>query len=253
MSLSIEEQLTAVRSLDTLDRARWAAEERLESLPKQLAEERAAVAGAVAEQTRLEGELAAAQARVREGERELAVIERRRKRAADRMPYLTSSTQIEATQREVAKLEEERDAVELATLEVMEEVETLEGGLAAARDLAETVARAIAKREADWAAEKGSLEAVVAEKAAAREAVVAPLSAELMRMYRGGVKASSLGKRTKAGATTVDGATCNTCWAEVPRRWVNETIARRAIYTCQNCKRIVLADPADPEPATAPA
>jgi len=248
MSLSIEEQLAAVRNLDALDRARWAAERELEATPLQLVEERAAVAAAGAERDRLAVALKAAQATVREGERDLSVLERRRKRAADRMPYLTSSTQIEATQREVATLGDERDELETTILEGMEVVEGLEGDFAAATSSAALLDGALGERTASWEARRGSLEAIVAEKSAARDVVAAPLPSELMRMYRAGVKASASGRRDPAGATTVDGATCNTCWAEVPRRWVNETIARKQIYACQTCKRIVLADPAPPAP-----
>ncbi len=44
-------------------------------------------------------------------------------------------------------------------------------------------------------------------------------------------------------------ATCDTCWAEIPRRWINETIARKGLYSCQTCKRIVIADRVVREPS----
>lgn len=248
MPLTVNDQIEAIRALNLLDKARWAAEDELASTPKQLEEEQGAVGASIADRDRLATELTAAQARVRGGEREIDELERRQKRASDRMPNLTSSSQIEATEREVARLIEEREEIEMTTLEVMEEVDGLKGQLQAATELAESVGAVLTKRAGAWGARKVSLEQTVAEKAAAREIVVAPLSSELMRLYRAGVNASNVG-RGKGGATTETDATCDTCWAEIPRRWINETIARKGLYSCQTCKRIIIADRVVKEPS----
>ena len=162
------------------------------------------------------------------------------------MPNLTSSAQIEATQREIAGLGDQYDELEMSVLERMELVDTLTKSLDAATALSARIEPALAEREKTWAIRKSELDADVARLTSAREAVANPLPADLIRMYRSGIKASS-GRRAPGGATTVTGATCDTCWAEFPRRWVNETIARKAVYACQTCKRVLLADAAPPE------
>ena len=248
MPLTISEQLTAIARLDALDRAVWKAEQELEHTPTQLAEERGAVKMTVAERDRLAAALAAAQAGVRDGERDLAALNRRRTRAQDRVPLLTSQSQIEATQREIAAIGEEADEVELATLEGMEQVDDLRGQHATAAAQVTLLEGALERRSAAWASRELTLRPKIAALSAEREPLVAPLGSELMRVYRGGVRASSMGKREPAGATGVTGVTCDTCWAEVPARWVNETIARKVVHACQVCKRILLVDAATPSP-----
>lgn len=246
MTLSIDDQLAAIKQLHDLDQARFAAQDELDSTPPRIAEESDAVSAAGREKVRLQAELSAAQASVRDGERDLAALERRRERAEARIPHLTSAEQIEATQREIGGLGEQYDELEMDVFERMEAADTLTSSLDAATLLCARVEPALAERMKVWTTRKAELDAEVARLTAAHETVTAPLPADLMRMYRSGIKASS-GRRAPGGATTVTGATCDTCWAEFPRRWVNETIARKSIYACQTCKRVLLADAAPPD------
>ena len=187
---------------------------------------------------------------IREGEREIDVIARKYKRAADRMPHLAVSSQIEATQREMAGHAEARDALEMTVLEAMELADEQAVALAGAAELVASLEGVLAERTAAWEARAGGLQETAGRLAHVREEVASPLPSDLMRRYRGGVNASSAGRRVKGGATTVSDATCDTCWAQIPRRWVNETLARKAVYCCQTCKRVLLVDPEVAEEAS---
>jgi predicted nucleic acid-binding Zn-ribbon protein len=246
MPLTIDEELGAIRRLHNLDTARWAAEGELERTPKLLREERGAVDATEVEKDRLEVDLKLKQAQVREGEQDLSARQARLDRARGRIPFLTSATQIETTEREIATRVDGCDLLEGEILEMMEEADDLEAGLRTVRDQVALLVPALAERTEAWDSRRVTLEEQVAQLTGAREEVIAPLSSELQRLYRGGVRAST-GRREKGGATTVKGTTCDTCWAEVPARWINQTITRKQVHCCQTCKRILLVDPTPDE------
>jgi predicted nucleic acid-binding Zn-ribbon protein len=248
--LEIADQVRSLLHLQTLDAERYDLRTELAATPKALAAERGALDGAIGRRDATGVEVKDKKKAIGADERAMEGVERRRDRAKKRMPNLSTSTQIEATQREIATLTEEAGEFEEKILLGMEELEELEASLEQQTQAVDAEEAALAGRLQTWTDRNVVLSARLTELDAEREPRFASLRADIARRY---VLAWSQRYKPPSGVTKVDGFMCVTCEGRVSPRWIQESKNHTAIHACDNCKRLLMYDPdAVPEPPPAP-
>lgn len=247
MVQDVASELRSLIRLQALDAERYLLRTERDGTPVLIQAGRAALATAAAECEDVAAQLAARKKAVSASERAFEDVERRLLRARQRMPNLISSTQIEATQREIATLGAEKGRLE----------EEILVGMGAAEELEESVAgqrRSLEAREAEiealaltWSAR----EPVVQERLAWIEATRAPIEAglrqDVLRRYNLGWAQR---RKPPAGITTVEGFICTSCGGRVSPLWVQESRICREVHACESCKRIIVFDPDAAPPAS---
>lgn len=146
--------------------------------------------------------------------------------------------ELQGLQADVAQLGRQRDAQELALLEVLEELDPLE------KERAETQAQFSETRQA-WEArqesllsEQGVLEREVADLTARRDAQAAALPPGELALYEQ-VRARNAQGRA---AARVRNDTCESCRVGLPRRVVQELRAATHLLRCPNCALILILE-----------
>ncbi len=246
--LEIADQVRSLLRLNALDQERHEVQAELTATPKALATARVELDRAAAGRDATEAACKVKKKAIATDERQMESVERRRDRAKGRMPNLISSTQIEATQREIAALSEEAGQLEEKVLEGMEELEELQASLEEQRQAVDEGEGALAARVEEWADREAVLRARLDELNTAREPVADTLRSDVARRY-----ALAWGRSWKppSGITTVDGFICVTCKGRVSPKWIQESLNHRALHACDNCKRLLVYDP-DAEPESEP-
>ena len=247
----IVEEVRNLVLLDRLDHEWWTCKQELEATPRAIVSEQATADAlrATAEATRQQ--LAATRKAVASGEADLASTEKRRNRAIKRMPTMMTSTQIEATQREITTLSGEAEALEEAILEGMELTEELEARLAAEDQAVADADAALVTRRAVWLERSSALDARCLTLEVERDPVEKGLRADAGRGYKVGWR---LGRfNPPSGITGVKGYVCGTCHNRVSPLWVQESQKWAGLHACDTCKRVIVFDPDAPPPVAAPA
>jgi predicted nucleic acid-binding Zn-ribbon protein len=245
--------LAQLVDLDALDQELLALRAEQAKTPVGLAARKAEIGSAGEARDAIAQRLASHGARQRELERELEGVEKRAQRARDRLPVLSTSEQIAATEREILHLGEQRDEHEFAILEEMEQVDVLKAQLSSAD---EALARANASLSQDseaWSARSAAVAARVTELEAAIAALTPQIAHDGYKAYRIGFE--NRNNRNHIGVTRTDGIMCVQCRTEVPARWVNEARRGEGIHRCPGCKRVLVgaAPKADTDDDGAPA
>ena len=244
--LEIADQVRSLLRLQILDGERHELRTELAATPRALAATREEVDAASAVRDATEAACKAKKKAVAGDERAMEGVERRRDRAKKRMPNLSTSTQIEATQREIATLTEEASQLEEQILIGMDEQEELEATFAEQVDAVAAAEAALAGRVQAWAERQAVLTARLAELDAAREPRFEALRTDIARRY---TLAWAQRYKPAGGITRVDGFICVTCNGRVSPKWIQESKNHAAIHACDNCKRLLVYDPdAVPEP-----
>lgn len=235
------------RALDAL-RALSAIDGELYRLDTELHDEPAALAAATKDRDRqrqaaqqAEHEAAAESSQQRTLEAELAEVERRGKRARDRLAVLTTAQQIASTEREVEDLKGQASELESKVLASMERVEGAETRGRTHRRLEAEIGGLLAAREAKWHARSPVAQAERATWASRRAETVVLIPTDILRMYTIGLGDKRFSP--PSGLCVVDGATCSTCHTRSPPLWLQESRQRRAIHACEGCRRILLVEP----------
>ncbi len=238
--------LASLITLDALDQELLALRAEAARVPAELAARQTEIGEASKARDALTETLGAKRSAQREAERELEDVERRTERAHKRMENLFTNEQIAATQREIAQLGDRQDALEGTILELMEEVDDLEGRESSANEAIDGAQASLDADSAAWEARNG----VVTARIAALEGEVAALKptidGEAMKAYVIGFE--NRRNRHHRGVTWTEGIMCTQCRTEAPARWVNEAMNGDGIHRCLGCKRVLVgAAPVDDE------
>ncbi len=156
------------------------------------------------------GALEDAQAELKRVESDVAVVEARIARDAERLQSSSSVKDVQALEQELAALSRRRDELEEIELVVMERVEEQESALAEVRAQIDEVEARIAATTAERDEALAALEKDRAHNAAARETIAAKVPAALLELYekqraRYGVGASHL----RGGVSSASGVALN--------------------------------------------
>ncbi len=243
--MDVRSQITTILRLDALDQTAWGLEQEALAEPQGISAEELRLADFFTEQEALQGKRNHSRRTLSDNERMLEDVETRQKRASGRMALLVTSTQIEATQREIASLEQQRSDLEDYILEGMDALEGLDAELEVVAQRLDEGLQALADRKQRWTSRRSALEAQQQALRSERDPLFATLNSEARRTYEVGWDASLRGQRMPpAGITQVDGDICVTCRKRVPPLWINEVKSFRALHSCDGCKRLL----AIPEP-----
>ncbi len=237
-------QQQTVRSLlvlNGIDRQRYVLQTELEQTPRRLAQGDVELASADEESAEAARMLVAAEDGLALSEAELVTTESRRQRAQERLPMLTTTEQVEATQREISVLGEALDELELQILEKMEALDALRDRAQNLSGEAERRRRELASDRSSWEGREPLARSEMQKLDAARAPIVADMRSDFLRRYQ--LAWRQKGRKSPSGVTGVDGQVCMTCNTEISARWIQESKAWSAIHSCQTCKRLVLFDP----------
>lgn len=241
----IQSTLDALLRLSEIDYALHRLDQELHNVPAALGTIEAEIRGLRAQIAGVDARRAEAQNVQSRMESELADVEKRRRRARERIAALTTAQQIATTEREIDDLGVQASSLES---EVLERLDALDGIDAEGKDLGARLGEAearLAEMRQQWI-ERGPV--ATAERsawAARREAAVPGIPGEVLRTYQIG-----LGDRRfspPSGLTRIDGTSCHICHTRPPPLWLQESRQRRAIHACEGCRRILMVDP-NPSP-----
>jgi predicted nucleic acid-binding Zn-ribbon protein len=242
MNPDIQAAHAALNQLDVIDRELDALKAEAKRTPGELKEEHAAVSALDELRVAAAAALVLTEGKQRDAERSLEKLEKRIKKAQDRLPSLGTMGQIEATQREIAAVGAEAGEVETRILELMEQAEDQETDLAAQVERLANARALVAGHEASWLERKPVLAARVGVLDADRVAPAAVLRPDVTRRYQLGRNQSQWKVRT--GLTWVQAdRVCRTCRTQVSARWLQECAAHTAYHACDSCKRMLVPPP----------
>jgi predicted nucleic acid-binding Zn-ribbon protein len=241
----LRELARTLRRLDEVDRELFGIRGELLAGPRRVADLRGASEAATASLSAAEAVLAASRRKQREIERHVEETQRLRTRAQGRLPTLISSTQIEATQREIASLSADIAGSEDRQLEVMMVLDEQEAAKKSAAARSDSAAGALADAEAGLAAARPGLEARAAELEAARGTLEAGLIPDARRQYAIGLRSPSgpAAGGVPSGITHATKDVCDACKYRIPPKWVQEARTFLALHHCDGCKRVLVYDP----------
>ncbi len=246
--IELQEVARVLLLLDRLDHERWEAEQELARTPREISVQETALGVQRTALQSVRDELAATQASVRDNEGELAAVEGKAKRADKRLTMVFTSTQIDATKRELATLAERRDELEELILEAMDRAETLEADATSQASALDQATAAFADRTGTWSTREGALRSRVAELTEQREPLFSGLRSDVARRYQVGWKLGRFSPPSALTSAKGDGV-CLTCHASLSFKWLSEARRHAAVHACDNCKRIIVFDP-DAGPVT---
>jgi len=232
------EHLALLVELDRLDQELIGLRAEQRNVPKAIAARQAQLDGLIAEQERVGALLDTQKKTNRDGERELELIERRSARARKRLDGLFVSSQIEATEKEIAALAEQKDEVEFAVLEGMEEADALAAALATAQQAVLDGQSELSSVMSAWAARSPEVAARLDELEVAQKQVVPKIHKDTLRMYMVGLENRQ--NTQPRGITRSDGINCTMCQTDLPVRWVNEARVGDGVHACLGCKRVLV-------------
>jgi predicted nucleic acid-binding Zn-ribbon protein len=129
------------------------------------------------------GELEDARAELRRVESDVAVVEARLTRDAERLQTTSSMKDVQALEGEVDALKKRRSDLEDIELTVMERIEGMEAELAEIVAERDVLGGKVAELEAAKLVEQRSIEAELGAAKADRNAIAAPIPADLLALY----------------------------------------------------------------------
>lgn len=208
----------AAREKSRLDTGQ-AARQTLGELETTLAQTRAKADEVAATRARAEAELATAEAK----------IERQKKRVMS----VSSAAEISALERDIAGLSRMRGDLDETILMAMDEGETL--GAQLEKQTKDVIgARLHAEEiEANFAAQSARLDKLVAQKKAARPAVIEKLSADDKERYAQGYK-----EHGGIAVASIVGGNCSACGAEI-LPFTRQEAKTQEFPTCEGCGRLL--------------
>lgn len=234
--------LLQLSSLD--DELRTVLEE-LGATPRQIADAGVAVSELAERHAGVELVCLAEQKRGRACETELATVEKRIERANSRLGNLISEDQINATQRELASLHEQRDQFEEQALIAMERIDSFQIDRERIGGELQSMREALEESGGQWSERSPVLQGRADELSRFRDELQGELNSEQRRLYSTAIGRGAHGASPPAGITVVDGFICRTCHKRLPPMWVNESRVWMRLYCCDGCKRILVFDPDD--------
>lgn len=189
---------------------------------------------AEASMNELEEKLEAVKKERRQVERDIEDLEARKKKSQAKLSSVSTNKEYRAALKEIEELDRNRSLFEDKALELMEQVEQLEGEIgAAAKGLEELKKRTEADKRAIQQ-EMKNLDECLDDLVKEREQLCAKVDRELLSRYnmlrerRGGLAVSP-----------VISGVCQTCHMGIPPQKFNELIRGDSLMSCPNCQRII--------------
>lgn len=178
--------------------------------------------------------IAAAQAARRDIEKELAVVQGRLSKYKGQLMEVKTNKEYQAMQKEMSAAEHEVRSHEDKLLEHMEYAETFAAELKAAEAALKAEQVDVAREQKTLDAERTELGAELARVTAARPAVVAKLSREILMLF----ERVAHGRRGIAVAEARDGL-CTLCHVRLRPQIFNEVRRNDGVHQCDSCTRIL--------------
>ena len=189
---------------------------------------------AEASMNELEEKLEAVKKERRQVERDIEDLEARKKKSQAKLSSVSTNKEYRAALKEIEELDRNRSLFEDKALELMEQVEQLEGEIgAAAKGIEELKKRTEADKRAIQQ-EMKNLDECLDDLVKEREQLCAKVDRELLSRYnmlrerRGGLAVSP-----------VISGVCQTCHMGIPPQKFNELIRGDSLMSCPNCQRII--------------
>ena len=196
-----------------------AARATLSELETQLAKIREAAATVAATRAKAEGDLEAAETK----------IERQKKRVMT----VSSAHEISALERDIEGLSRMRGELDETILVAMDEGETLSSTIGSQTQQVANARQKAEQIESDFAARTQLLDKRIADKRAARPAVIARFSDEDKQRYAEGYK-----RHSGVAVAHVEAGACSACGAEILPFTLREAKTQQ-FPTCEGCGRLL--------------
>lgn len=168
-------------------------------------------------------------------ESDVALVEKRRTRDAERLAVSTSPKDAQALEHEIASLARRQSELEDIELDVMGRLEEADAAVAAQQALIDTTTSEGSALTAQAKADVAAATELGAQLARDREAIAAQIPADLLAEYTR--RASN-----SAGAALLTRGTCQGCRIELPRTDLSQirNAADDAVVSCPECGCILV-------------
>jgi predicted nucleic acid-binding Zn-ribbon protein len=227
-------ELETLHKLQEVDERLYKRRREIEAMEKRLAERRAAMAACEARtqeliqrRKQLVNERAFAERRLAERQEQL-------KERRQRVSRVRTEKELRASDDEIGSLRTEIGSDEDALLQLMEQVETIEAAIEAAKreykDFEDQDHRQVAEEAGRIDSLKAELEAIAVERKAAAHGI----NPSTLRRYD-----MVLQRRGGVALVTVNNGTCGGCHMHVPPQDLIEIRRNASVRVCANCQRIL--------------
>ena len=228
-------ELDRLIQLQHLESAIAEARAHIAAHPQRLADADAKLAaadGVVQEATQ---RLKDAQEARRAAEKDAAVFDARLTKFKDQLSAVKTNREYQAMQHEIETAKRERDAAEDKVLERMEQIEALTAELKQAETARAAEKKIVDAEKAALATELADQEKMLAEKTAARTALVASVEPRLMSLFQ---QVAKVRKGVALSMATRDGL-CSICHVRMRPQVFQQVRQNDAVIQCDSCQRIL--------------
>ena len=171
----------------------------------------------------------------RAAEKDAAVFDGRLTKFKDQLSAVKTNREYQAMQHEIETAKRERDAAEDKVLERMEQIELLTAEVKQAEAARAAQKQAVDAEKAVLATELAADEKTLAEKTAARGALVGSVEPRLMSLFEQVAKAR---KGVALSMATRDGL-CSICHVRMRPQVFQQVRQNDAVIQCDSCQRIL--------------
>ena len=228
-------ELDRLIQLQHLESAIAEARAHIAAHPQRLADADAKLAaadGVVQEATQ---RLKDAQEARRAAEKDAAVFDGRLTKFKDQLSAVKTNREYQAMQHEIETAKRERDAAEDKVLERMEQIEALTAEVKQAEAARAAEKKTVDAEKAALATELAGQEKMLAEKTAARTALVASVEPRLMSLFQ---QVAKVRKGVALSMATRDGL-CSICHVRMRPQVFQQVRQNDAVIQCDSCQRIL--------------
>ena len=171
----------------------------------------------------------------RAAEKDAAVFDGRLTKFKDQLSAVKTNREYQAMQHEIETAKRERDAAEDKVLERMEEIEALTAEVKQAEAARAAQKKTVDAEKAALAAELAADERTLAEKTAARGALVASVEPRLMSLFQ---QVAKVRKGVALSMATRDGL-CSVCHVRMRPQVFQQVRQNDSVVQCDSCQRIL--------------
>lgn len=171
----------------------------------------------------------------RAAEKDAAVFDGRLTKFKDQLSAVKTNREYQAMQHEIETAKRERDAAEDKVLERMEQIEALTAEVKQAEAARAAQKKTVDAEKAALAAELAADERTLAEKTAARGALVASVEPRLMSLFQ---QVAKVRKGVALSMATRDGL-CSVCHVRMRPQVFQQVRQNDSVVQCDSCQRIL--------------
>ena len=176
-----------------------------------------------------------AQEAKRAAEKDAAVFDGRLTKFKDQLSAVKTNREYQAMQHEIETAKRERDAAEDKVLERMEQIEVLTAEVKQAETARAAEKKTVDAEKAALATELAADEKTLAEKTAARGALVASVEPRLMSLFE---QVARVRKGVALSMATRDGL-CSVCHVRMRPQVFQQVRQNESVVQCDSCQRIL--------------